>query len=1771
MVLSSDLIKQFAKSTKDETKKTTEATVYGTVIQQSSGTHVRLDGTELLTPVETTAEINNGERVAVLLKNHTAMVMGNVSNPSASTRTVSGIRADVDNNGNKIEAMNNTVTAIDNQVTAQGNNIALINNTIVSQGNTITAQGNKIEVINSTINAHGSQISTMNDTIISQGNSIELLDNTITAQGNDIKIYNSSFQITDGVVTGIKGIDTDWITVGSLEAGFADIENLKANKLSVTDANIKYANIEFTNIGKAAMENFYAKSGLIKNVVVGDQTITGELVGVTIRGDLIEGNTIVADKLVVKGANGLYYKLNTDGVTTEAEQTDYNSLSGTIIRAKSVAAEKIAVEDLVAFGATIGGFNITENSIYSGVKETVDNGTRGIYLDNTGQIGFGDSINYLKFYKDQNGNYKLAISAESMVLSSSSVNVADAINSAQSKADAAVIKTIEEFYLSSSPTTLSDGSWSPAQPVWRDGMYIWRRNKVTYGSGLIEYTPSETGVCITGNTGAKGIQGLQGEKGDRGIQGPKGDTGPQGNTSYFHIKYSDVENPTSSSDMKETPSTYIGTYVDYTSTDSTDPSAYTWARFQGIQGPKGDQGIPGIGIDGKTSYLHIAYANSEDGSSGFSVSDSVGKLYIGQYTDFTSTDSTDYKKYSWTKIKGEDGVSISSVDVLYYKSTSSTSLTGGSWVTTNPGWENGKYIWSKTAVVYSDGDTTETTPVCITGAKGSTGGTGAAGADGNGVVSIVEQYYQSTSAKSLSGGSWSTTYPGWSDGKYIWTRSIITYTSGDPTTTTPVCVTGSKGATGATGKGIRSVAEKYAVSSSNSTAPTTWYDTVQTMTTTKKYLWNYEIITYTDNSTSETSKRVIGTYGDTGATGGTGATGKGVKTITNYYLATASSSGITTSTSGWTTSVQNVSSSKKYLWNYEVLTYTDNSTTTTSPCIIGAYGDKGDTGSAGNGVASTEVTYQAGSSGTTAPTGTWYSSPPQTSASAPYMWTRTRLTYTNGSSSVSYSVGSTPEGIEIGGRNLSRYGELITYSGSSISYDRGTNKYTITSPVSSDTDWGTGIKFNNKAKIPYGKTYRVSVEVYLPADGHIVVDFNNSLASGSIAGGNDNDNGSARTNSRFNVKANTWTKLVWGSANTHSNNTNKVDILIWDGIGLITANNSGNTIWYLKNPKIELGNKATDWTPAPEDVDSSISTAQSTADTAKTNAANAQSTANAAKAWTDANGSNMTSLLSMVKKWTNNAVSDTTTIQGGWIATNTITANKLAIGNFNNLCEINPDNYNPNSVTVTTINNLKYFSVGSTSTADYWTLRFRKFPASSVFRVGDKYLLRANGYANGGSWVFYARVWYTDGTCKNLGSVIATVPTSMGTISATLPISYGHTTAGKTISDLEMSIQVANTANVLYIRDIVIYQMGTGELIVDGAITSDKIASSAITADKIASSAITAAKIAAKAVTADKLSVTSLSAISANLGSITAGSINIGSGKFVVTSAGALTATGATITGNITATSGSFTGTVNANEGTIGNIKISGNKISYDSIDSSYGTLAKFEISKSQLSYGCMIVKGNSMQIGRDQRGQTFIDGNDTTRIYGDFLFQDYSNTMRRPVASVSGDGSRVGYMGSSVSNGVKIAAQWNVAGASLSIKTFTASSSDIRLKENIRPTEVNALSVINQMGLYQFDWKRDGYHQKIGFVADYLEQQDEHLAIGGGYDEDGNMDEKVVNDFYLMGYAIKGIQELDAKSTKVYSATKSLEARINSLQYQLQQAFDKIAKQEKQINLLTQ
>lgn len=218
----------------------------------------------------------------------------------------------------------------------------------------------------------------------------------------------------------IEVLEADNATItGKLTAAEADIKTLETTKLSAEDADIRYLNVDFSKIDKAWLQEFYAQSGIIKDLVIGESTVTGHLVGVTISGDLIEGNTVKADKLVIKGEDGLYYKLNIEGGSTVTEQLTkemlQNGLDGNNIIANTITAEKISVDDLIAFDATIGGFNIGTNSIYSGVKDSINNTTRGIYLDTEGQMYFGDDTNYIRYYKAADGKYKLVVSSESVM------------------------------------------------------------------------------------------------------------------------------------------------------------------------------------------------------------------------------------------------------------------------------------------------------------------------------------------------------------------------------------------------------------------------------------------------------------------------------------------------------------------------------------------------------------------------------------------------------------------------------------------------------------------------------------------------------------------------------------------------------------------------------------------------------------------------------------------------------------------------------------------------------------------------------------------------------------------------------------------------------------------------------------------------------------------------------------------------------------------------------------------------------------------------------------------------------------------------------------------------------------------------------------------------------------------------------------------------------------------------------------------------------------
>lgn len=153
-----------------------------------------------------------------------------------------------------------------------------------------------------------------------------------------------------------------------------------------------------------------------------------------------------------------------------------------------------------------------------------------------------------------------------------------------------------------------------------------------------------------GPQGAPGLDGIQGPKGDQGIPGKDG---KDGKTQYTHIAYANSADGRTDFSVSDSNREYIGMYVDFTQNDSADPTKYAWSKIKGADGAIGTPGKPGA--DGKTPYLHIAYANSADGKTGFSTTDGTNKLYIGQYTDYTQADSTDATKYTWTKIKGEQG------------------------------------------------------------------------------------------------------------------------------------------------------------------------------------------------------------------------------------------------------------------------------------------------------------------------------------------------------------------------------------------------------------------------------------------------------------------------------------------------------------------------------------------------------------------------------------------------------------------------------------------------------------------------------------------------------------------------------------------------------------------------------------------------------------------------------------------------------------------------------------------------------------------------------------------------------------------------------------------------------------------------------------------------------------------------------------------------------------------------------------------------------------
>lgn len=591
------------------------------------------------------------------------------------------------------------------------------------------------------------------------------------------------------------------------------------------------------------------------------------------------------------------------------------------------------------------------------------------------------------------------------------------------------ISNIVEYYQVSTSNSTAPTSWLQTVPTLTEiNKYLWNYEKITYTNGEF----FETKKRVIGVYGDKGEQGDKGETGEQGPQGDIGQNGKDGNgiktiTNYYLATTLSTGVTTGTSGWTTTIQSptatkkYLWNYekILYTNGQNTTTSPCIIGTYGdkgdvGPQGPQGEQGDKGE--QGDTGPQGPQGDKGEQGDKG-------DKGDPGQ--------------------NGADGNGISNI-VEYYQVSTSNTTPPSSWLQTVPTLTaTNKYLWNYEKISYTNGDSFETKKrvIGVYGDKGNTGATGPqgpqgdkgetgnTGATGNGISSIINYYLVSASSSGVttSTSGWSTTVKTTTTtNKYLWNYEKITYTNGSVVNTTP-CIIGTHGATGATGpqgpqgatgsagKGISSITEYYLATTASSGVTTStggWTTTIQSITSSKRYLWNYEVIRYTDSSTTTISPRIIGVYGNTGATGATGpqgpqgnkgdtgvqgpqgatgATGNGISSITNYYLATTASSGVTTSTGGWTTSVQSITTSKKYLWNYEVISYTNGSTTKTTPHIIGVYGNTGATGAQGVSVVSTVRYYKLSTSTPSKPT----SRPPSG-------WTTTEPSYTAGSTNSLY-------------------------------------------------------------------------------------------------------------------------------------------------------------------------------------------------------------------------------------------------------------------------------------------------------------------------------------------------------------------------------------------------------------------------------------------------------------------------------------------------------------------------------------------------------------------------------------------------------------------------------------------------------------------------------------------------------------------------------------------------------------------------------------------------
>ena len=674
MSLSNDLISQFVKITRDQTVEKKESIVYGTTVEYESKMYVKIDGSDLLTPITTTADLQSGERVTVMIKDHTATVTGNITSPSASSIKVNKLEEDL-LQVDKLIADKATIKDLE-----------AVNATIKN----LKAKDAEIEKLVAD-KATIKDLEAVNATITNLKAKDAEIENLVANKANikDLDVINADIKSLKADKARIDVLETKYADINTLVSGHLTSENIQSLHLTAANTTIENALIKDAMIDTISaskintgtintnnvsiqsddgsmllqgnLQQFKDKDGKVRIQIGKDTTgnFTFVLYDETGKGQLINQNGIqssdaikdglivdskVADNANINGSkldiSSVISNINNNTSTIKASHIKFDDTEQTLdVSFNQLKKTVDTIKDITIDGDLSSVIEqVTTNTTNIGIAQ----GQISTLIDNTTITKEDGTVTQLK---DEYNKTKDTVNEHSVTIGKLETNYKGTLT-----------KTTTQYYVSTSNTTQTGGSWiEDTTPKWENGKYIWQRIKYTYGDGSITYS---TPVCIQGakgDKGEKGDQGIQGEQGLQGIQGEQGvpgtpgKDGADGKTTYFHIKYSANAN---GNPMTETPSTYIGTYVDYNPTDSNDYKAYTWSRFEGMQG---EQGIPGTnGTNGKTYYLHIKY--SDDGGKTFTANKGeTPGAYIGVYTDTNNKDSESVASYTWSKIKGEQG------------------------------------------------------------------------------------------------------------------------------------------------------------------------------------------------------------------------------------------------------------------------------------------------------------------------------------------------------------------------------------------------------------------------------------------------------------------------------------------------------------------------------------------------------------------------------------------------------------------------------------------------------------------------------------------------------------------------------------------------------------------------------------------------------------------------------------------------------------------------------------------------------------------------------------------------------------------------------------------------------------------------------------------------------------------------------------------------------------------------------------------------------------